>query len=856
MKEKWYRKGLVKGILIALAHVAAVILIISMIWILACPGAVQNALEGKNVQYEESEDLSSQMLWDSTDILIGIQAKNWFETDGVYDADKVVDVKNFSENGIIDGKNTYGLAYTLGDLDAWQESYYEEGNARSSDYGYEPEDSIIVCRKPDKTYDYYYYSDFKEKIDDGQFRFIMESENMTSYDILEMLKEGEWYESDNSGSTNAVLDEENQVKYVTCWNYDGFWLEEEYAPVGAENVLEIVNTNPEWNGRLEEAYNLIINALGALNSEKNEYDTAGTSFAEGNTNLTYLYVDKDAKKVYTNCGDYEKYDDYEKNIEALKASGKYVVVMPKLGDFESNIQEITTNDWYNQIKGVGDAEDYVYAAAVDTNYLVQDAYFGEQKNYQQIAGKAGGMLVAGIVSALVLLVSVVWLTVVAGRCPEDEELHLNAFDRWKTEIAAALVIGVWIAGMMFTGAALDYMSSHTNYGTSDFYRTASLEADTLVFAGMIGLITCLAFLTGFLSLVRRIKGRRLWKDSLLRWLIGKSQIFIRHLPIVWKYVLAFFAFVFSQLLLWTSGSFFLVIVGMAAMAAAFLYILYQAVGKKKIRDGIMRIAGGEVDYKIPLDGLKGDQREIAQRINSIGDGLDAALEASMKNERLKTDLITNVSHDIKTPLTSIINYIDLLKRENIQDEKIRGYIEVLEQKAQRLKNLTEDVVEASKVSSGNITLECMNLNLVEMVQQTSGEFAEKFEARKLTEVLHVPKEPAVIWADGRRMWRILENIYNNAAKYAMEGTRVYADLSQTEDQVVFSLKNVSEQPLNISADELTERFIRGDVSRSTEGSGLGLSIAQNLARLMGGNFELYLDGDLFRVTITFDRVKK
>lgn len=270
--------------------------------------------------------------------------------------------------------------------------------------------------------------------------------------------------------------------------------------------------------------------------------------------------------------------------------------------------------------------------------------------------------------------------------------------------------------------------------------------------------------------------------------------------------------------------------------------------------GIHRIAEGQVDYKIPLKGLKGEQKDIAESINRIGDGLDAAVEAGMKNERLKTDLITNVSHDIKTPLTSIINYIDLMKRENIQDPKIQSYLEVLEAKAQRLKTLTEDVVEASKVSSGNVVLNCMKLNLTEMIQQTSGEFVEKFEKRDLKEILNLPEEPAYVWADGRRTWRILENIYNNAAKYALEGSRIYADLKLTETEVVFSLKNVSEQPLNISADELTERFIRGDVSRSTEGSGLGLSIARDLAKLMNAKFELYLDGDLFRVTITFARI--
>ena len=176
---------------------------------------------------------------------------------------------------------------------------------------------------------------------------------------------------------------------------------------------------------------------------------------------------------------------------------------------------------------------------------------------------------------------------------------------------------------------------------------------------------------------------------------------------------------------------------------------------------------------------------------------------------------------------------------------------MLDEKSQRLKTLTEDVVEASKISSGNITLEFMNINLVEIIQQTSGEFEEKFRARNLTEIMSLPEQEVIISADGRRLWRVLANVYNNTAKYAMEGTRVYADLYTTGTTAVFSLKNISEQPLNISADELTERFIRGDISRSTEGSGLGLSIAKTLTEMQGGKFDLYLDGDLFRVTITF-----
>ena len=205
-------------------------------------------------------------------------------------------------------------------------------------------------------------------------------------------------------------------------------------------------------------------------------------------------------------------------------------------------------------------------------------------------------------------------------------------------------------------------------------------------------------------------------------------------------------------------------------------------------------------------------------------------------------------------MTSIINYVELLKQENFEDPKIQRYLEILGEKSQRLKTLTEDVVEASKVSSGNINLEYTNINLVEMIQQTSGEFAEKFEARHLTEVMNMPENPVVIRADGRRLWRVLSNIYNNTAKYAMPDTRVYADLQVIGGSAVFSLKNISEQPLNISANELTERFIRGDISRSTEGSGLGLSIAESLTKMQGGTFGLYLDGDLFKVTISFPLV--
>ena len=290
---------------------------------------------------------------------------------------------------------------------------------------------------------------------------------------------------------------------------------------------------------------------------------------------------------------------------------------------------------------------------------------------------------------------------------------------------------------------------------------------------------------------------------------------------------------------------------MAVDVAVMIFAIRKADGQDRIMDGLKKISDGELQYKIKTDTLTGKQKVMAEYINNIGSGLDAAVENSLKKERMQTELITNVSHDLKTPLTSIINYVDLMKRENPTDPKIQEYLRILDEKSQRLKVLTEDVVEASKASTGNIKLEMNDIDFVEMVQQVIGEFEEKFQEKNLTMMVHFTDEPSIIYADGQRMWRVLENVFGNVVKYAMEGTRVYAEISNRNKKVTFSLKNISAQPLNISADELTERFIRGDVARNTEGSGLGLSIAKSLTELQGGEFKLYLDGDLFKVMITF-----
>ena len=394
-------------------------------------------------------------------------------------------------------------------------------------------------------------------------------------------------------------------------------------------------------------------------------------------------------------------------------------------------------------------------------------------------------------------------------------------------------------------------------------------------ASVEALITCLAvcgiytmawFLIGYLSLVRRIKAGTLWKDSLLRRILkwfGKcnrnivdfAKTFSRNTVGKIKVLLVVGIFFFLQFALLVisilGGVLPFLFLLMAIDIVAIVYAIRKADGQDLIKEGLKKISDGQLQYKIKTDKLTGDQKVMAEYINNIGDGLDAAVENSLKKERMQTELITNVSHDLKTPLTSIINYVDLMKREKPSDPKIQEYLRVLDEKSQRLKVLTEDVVEASKASTGNIKLEMNDLDFIEMVQQVIGEFEEKFQEKNLTMMVHFTDEPSIIYADGQRMWRVLENVFGNVVKYAMEGTRVYAEISNRNKKVIFSLKNISAQPLNFSADELTERFIRGDVARNTEGSGLGLSIAKSLTELQGGEFKLHLDGDLFKVMITF-----
>ena len=345
----------------------------------------------------------------------------------------------------------------------------------------------------------------------------------------------------------------------------------------------------------------------------------------------------------------------------------------------------------------------------------------------------------------------------------------------------------------------------------------------------------------------------LWK--LAGYISGFLSQILSHAGMVVRVCILFGGYELLQVFLWK-------LLGKGAVASLSLVIwklavlsllAWEGVQRQKLLDGVRRLAKGEQTAPVAAEGLFPGNRQMAEAVNNLGDGLRNALQEQMKSERMKAALITNVSHDLKTPLTPIINYVDLMKRERIDSPKAQEYLQVLDQKSQRLKQLTEDLVEASRASSGNVTLDMQKIDLKELLMQTSGEFEERFDARGLKLIADYPYDPLYVEADGRRLWRVIENLYRNVEKYAMPYTRVYLDLAEEGERAVLSMKNISEQPLNITAEELTERFTRGDESRTTEGSGLGLSIAKDLTQLQKGTFTIYLDGDLFKVTVSFPK---
>lgn len=574
-------------------------------------------------------------------------------------------------------------------------------------------------------------------------------------------------------------------------------------------------------------------------------------FIQNPSNLKFeiLYQNTETDyKLYTNATG--------KSLEDFKAMGKYLSVTGEALYMDTNLTSAPQNvsSVLEQMNPY-DNGNYHMTVAVDTSYPCPDSYALAAASYDQMRL----IFIMGIVCLAMGLLG--WAATLYCMVLQTNRGGLpGRLDKLPAESAILVLLAAALCALFLANSLADKLL-HL-FLSEEHWFFGELVLRVLIWYG--------AGLIAVLGLLKRYKAGTLWSKSLTRQGLKNLSMYFISRSFTTRLIVSYGMFLAFQFILLLAFAFLLftcntlaskLLMGVLAVLLLVLdfWVFYQMYRNSwetdQINQALLNISKGDTTYKIQTGGFSGKERELAENINHISLGLESALQEKVRSERLKADLITNVSHDIKTPLTSIINYVDLIKREQIENPKIQGYLEVLEQKSLRLKTLTEDLVEASKASSGNLKLEMTSIDFVELLWQTNGEFEEKFALRHLELVPTLPSEPVLIEADGRHLWRVLENLYNNTFKYAMEHSRVYVDMELKDGQAIFTIKNISQNPLNIHAEELTERFVRGDVARTTEGSGLGLSIAKNLTELQGGTFTLYIDGDLFKARVAFP-VKK
>ncbi len=473
----------------------------------------------------------------------------------------------------------------------------------------------------------------------------------------------------------------------------------------------------------------------------------------------------------------------------------------------------------------------------------------ELRSYELLYPYRFALIAVGAVSLILAILLFVFLMAAAGHHDASGEVKAGVVERIPFDLLLIFSI---------TGASLLIMIIGETFNSRQIVMSLVIAAICLIGAGLLTL-WCL------MSAAVRMKRKTLLSSCLiwrvLRWgwkwlkkaFCAAADLF-HGIPLVWKWIPLYAILLISDL--WLSFNFardtdmlFLVFLLRWALIAA--AILYAVLCLRRLRNGTKAIAEGEENVVIDTKHMIGDFRAQADDLMHIRDGLNRAVDERMKSERLRTELITNVSHDIKTPLTSIINYVDLLSREELPKGNVTEYVEVLQRQSARLKKLTDDLVEASKASTGNLPVTLEQLDLGVLVDQVQGEYGERLAEKKLELIVTKPDKPVPVQADPRHLWRVLDNLMSNILKYAMPGTRVYLGLESEYNRPMLCLRNISTEPLNVRPEELTERFVRGDSARSTEGSGLGLAIAASLCRLQNIEMNLSIDGDLFKVTLLF-----
>lgn len=495
---------------------------------------------------------------------------------------------------------------------------------------------------------------------------------------------------------------------------------------------------------------------------------------------------------------------------------------------------------------------------LDPALTAPDAFSLLQPLHERLLRLRFALPVLCLVQLLLCALLYVFLLSAAGHRPGEEQVRRGWVDRIPTDVFYVLSAALGLGCCFLVGTIRFYAAVGGRV-------LSSLIPYLLLFGGgAAGLL--LLFLLVSMSTAVRVKTHTFFSSMLavrlLRWIGRGARRLAQNLPALWRLLLLLAGYALLScicILGFLPPMFFgyaggyqealLLLVWLAASGALVVWLCRASLGFTRLRHGARALAEGDLSHQVDPRGMIRTEKALATDLNRIGEGLSRAVEARMKSERMKTDLITNVSHDLKTPLTSIVNYVELLKKEPLHNETAEGYVAVLDRQAQRLKKLTEDVVEASKASSGALHVQLAPVDVAELLRQCAAEYGDRFAAAQLTPVLHLPERPLVVLADGRLLWRVFDNLLGNAVKYALPGTRVYLDAAAGTDCATLTLRNISREPLDMRGEELMERFVRGDASRHAEGSGLGLSIASSLVQLQHGTLTILPDGDLFRAEI-------
>ncbi len=591
-------------------------------------------------------------------------------------------------------------------------------------------------------------------------------------------------------------------------------------------------------------------------------------FAKENSNYFFTITDADGNVLLSNYTDAYQYSDATaytlhrnpqprretKTFSSEEAMSEYLESLyEQYGDGDvsassgSIVNEQTGEETFElQVQyTVYDSETVTITGYIRSNLEAKDEIYYNLFWLDKLISARNWLIVIGASSLVLAIALLVFLLSSAGHKEGEEKIHLTWFDR----IPLDLLLFIWICLGGITVAMGDVVYSQT---------------EAIAFASMVVLCWVPLILVLLMSFASRVKAGTVFKNNVLYWLLTKIKKFlrwlwhglcylVRSLPLYWKAGVFWAALsLLEMMFVLVSGSGETLTFWFFEKLVLTAVLILIVINMRRLQEGAKRIAAGEVDYTIDLTHMIGDFKAHGEDLNCIRDGLQTAVDERVKSERMKAELITNVSHDIKTPLTSIVNYVDLLKKEELGSDTAREYVAVLERQAQRLKKLTEDVVEASKASTGSIPVNLERTDLNVLLSQAAGEFTDRFAEQKLELRFSASQEQTYVMADGRLLWRVFSNLMSNVGKYALEGTRVYLSIDVQHGRGVISLKNISRYPLNVSGEELMERFVRGDKSRTSEGSGLGLSIARSLTELQGGVFDITVDGDLFKVTISFE----